>query len=286
LRVDDLKIILDLLRYQSFSKVAEMHFMTQSAVTKRVQAVENYFGGVIFTRSPAGFGKLTSFGEDILPFIKSAGKSIEEAERKSRLLARELRIEISTGFRKDMILSLLDYFKEAGTKLKVDISNSKEIYSSVREHETDMGIIGYSASIPGVYSYKLYSEDIVLVGSKKLPSFKLEKIYEIPLILQQQGSGLREFVIRNLSDRGINPGNLNIVMSCGFESFTLEACLKGYGYTFLPSSAIQGKGLIRIGEEAETTMSRSFSFICRDEKMGESVQKFMKARFCSKEMTQ
>ena len=63
-------------RHRSFTRAADHLCLTQGAVSRQIQALEDYYGFPLLTRQPNGLA-LTIEGEQLLPSVQESFAGIE-----------------------------------------------------------------------------------------------------------------------------------------------------------------------------------------------------------------
>lgn len=76
MRFEDLRCFQAVVRYRSFSKAADSLYISQSALSKRVKALEEYLGGPLFVRKNNNAVVCTPFGDYISGYINSLADDI------------------------------------------------------------------------------------------------------------------------------------------------------------------------------------------------------------------
>lgn len=66
----DYRFLIDLYEAKNISKVAQMHFLSQPAMTKRIKRIEQELGCELLLRTKKGV-LFTAFGEKIIPYCRS-----------------------------------------------------------------------------------------------------------------------------------------------------------------------------------------------------------------------
>ncbi|MEG0803504.1 MAG: LysR family transcriptional regulator, partial [Pygmaiobacter sp.] len=66
----DFQILIDLYECKNITKVAQQHFISQPAMTKRLQKIEEALGAELLLRSPKGV-IFTPVGEAVIPFCRT-----------------------------------------------------------------------------------------------------------------------------------------------------------------------------------------------------------------------
>lgn len=263
LRLEDVRLFLDLAKERNFSVVAERYGITQSALSKRIDKLEDHFGKRLINRGSYGVGKLTEYGGELKPYFET----IVETEKRIASLSVGWKyvfsIKAGTGFNPDVIFDVLEGMNNGQAReFSFSIASSDEVLGEVKNGLIDIGIVGQEIRHPDLYSRRVYSEQIVLVAKDEYPSFDIRRIYELPLVFHQEGSGLRAFVMKSLEEFGIDVSRLNIRMSCGFNDFALKAVARGLGCAFLAEDLVPPEFKIIWGAD-EPRLRRSFWALCK-----------------------
>lgn len=175
-----------------------------------------------------------------------------------------IKIGFSTGYSETKIIEIIEKLKKENIETQVEIVNSEQLYTNIMENKIDVAIIGIKKENEKIYTEKITEEQIILAGKKPIKYFDKEKIYEIPLILHQEGSGLREFIIEKLKQMKVKTNRLQIKYEIGYEEFSIESAKKEYGYIFIPKEKCQ-LPLQKIWEPEE--LKRSFYIISKDKQI-------------------
>ena len=96
---------------------------------------------------------------------------------------------------------------------------------------------------------------LVLAPAHKLAQKKvisLDEFLSIPLILQQQGAGVRDTLIDALKNQGINLSDLNIFLELGLQDSAKSAVMAGFGGTVI--SKLGGVGDLVSGQLVEVSV--------------------------------
>jgi DNA-binding transcriptional LysR family regulator len=130
----------------SFTKAAEVLFMTQPAVTFQIKQLEEHFNTRLFDR---GHGKiaLTPAGETVLEYAERIlGLSSEMDVRLAELTGQiggPLMVGASTTIAEFMLPRILGEFKSQypNVRPRLIVANSESIETRVAEHTLDIGLI-------------------------------------------------------------------------------------------------------------------------------------------------
>ena len=141
-----LRLFCDVARYQSFSRAAEEHGVTQSAASQRIGALEKDLGVTLIDRSVRPLG-LTTAGE---LFYKEAANIVRRYENLVQKIAH-LQRQPSGHVHVDAIYSagidLLNHVHAAFVKqypqvaVSIEYKQPEEVHDAVRAGRCDLGIV-------------------------------------------------------------------------------------------------------------------------------------------------
>jgi DNA-binding transcriptional LysR family regulator len=169
-----LKIFVDLARIRNFTRAARDNYLTQPAVSRRIQQLESELGVRLFDRSRRRV-LLSENGKVFLPYARKILETLEAArhdmidsEQKS---AGSLRLAASPSIGLYVLPSYLKKFISLHPKvdLHVEYELPHEIYSSIVAGDLDLGVIAYPTSRPEVVSLPFVTDTIVLICSPRHP---------------------------------------------------------------------------------------------------------------------
>lgn len=140
-------------RHQSFTKAAEIAGLTQSAITRQVQGMENSLGLALFERTTRSV-RMTEAGQFL--FHESA-RLLGDVEHSLQRLREEFagaKKQIHVGVSRSIALSYLPGFFHANLKrlpeiaCRVSHQSSKDLLSGLEANEFDLGVICPPARLP------------------------------------------------------------------------------------------------------------------------------------------
>ena len=98
MNLDDVKTVLAVYEYRSWTEAAYLTFQSLSSVSKCVSRVEQELGGPLFMRSRSGM-QLTSLGVSVMPLLKEMAEAARETEGISQKFGpKEQASTLSVGF--------------------------------------------------------------------------------------------------------------------------------------------------------------------------------------------
>ena len=236
---------------ESFSRAASTLGVTQPAVSQQVRALEKRLGTQLLDRS----------GRRVVP--TDAGTRLYRSAQ--RLLALEdqlltelslpatgpltgvLEIGASTGPAAIVLPLLLCEFHEANPSLDVRLSvhDTQTVVSLVAERELELGIVGAARRRRAVEFEPFFSDAVILVCPPGHPSagrtIDVDELPGIPLVLMQEGAGVRQLLEDELRRQGKRLRDLNVELVLGLQESVKSAVQAGYGATFISRRAVEAE---------------------------------------------
>lgn len=209
----------------SFTKAADVLFMTQPAVTFQIKQLEEHFNTRLFDR---GHGRiaLTPAGEVVLGYAERIlGLSSEMDVRLSELtgeIGGSLMVGASTTIAEFMLPGILGEFKSSypNVRSRLMVGNSESIEHRVMEHTIDIGFIESLSHEPTLECEVCCDDELVVICHPRFPLARHkelvpQKLLEHAFISREPGSGTREFTENYLRSAGIAIDQMNMVMELG-----------------------------------------------------------------------
>jgi len=140
------KIFYEVAKNGNISKAAEALYISQPAVSKSINKLEQSLGHTLFIRSKKGV-KLTKEGETLFQHLSSAFESIEHAEKTLKRIGQlgmgQLRIGVSTSLCKYILLPYLqDFIREnPHVKVSIECNPTYETIQLLQQGKIDIGLI-------------------------------------------------------------------------------------------------------------------------------------------------
>ncbi|RRJ64579.1 LysR family transcriptional regulator [Paenibacillus oralis] len=238
MNLDTLKLFLDISRLNSISKAAQKSHITQSALSQQLKSWETALGTELLQRSNKG-AQLTEAGEIAQKYAAQICKLYEDmiteiAQIKPAQCQHLAIYAISEVCNYALPCTLFEVKKHFPC---CSISLNEALSPHIEEHillgEGDIGFISGPSSKPGIISYKVFSDQVMLVSSNSKPNPKeiqLEELPRYPLI----GSTQLICVQRSLAMTSTGSVKLNILYKLDSIEAVKLAAIKGHGAAFLP----------------------------------------------------
>jgi DNA-binding transcriptional LysR family regulator len=222
--VDAIQLFCDVASCRSVSRAAEMHGVTQSAVSQRLQALEKELGVQLIDRSKRPL-ELTAAGD---LYYRGGRRIISSYDRlKRKVTGRgptappgEIRGEVTVSAIYSAGIDLLNQVK-AGFEGKyprahvaLDYLQPDAVYDHVRQQQCDLGIISYPQHWAGVASVPLREEQMVVVARAGNRVIEAEVIHapeltDVDMVCFDQSLPIARHMKHYFRQHGVRPNVVN-----------------------------------------------------------------------------
>lgn len=233
----------------SFTKAAEVLFMTQPAVTFQIKQLEEHFNTRLFDR---GHGRitLTPAGDLVLVYAERIlGLSAEMDVRLSEMTGEvggSLLVGASTTIAEFMLPRILGEFKSMhpNVRPRLVVANSETIETRVAEHTIDIGFIESPSHQPNLQTEASCEDELLVICSPKYPLAKHKELtpkqlVPYPYVSREPGSGTREFTDAYLRKAGVNLDQIDMVMEMGSPVALIGVVATGLGFAIASRASIE-----------------------------------------------
>ncbi len=236
-------------KQMSFTKAAEVLFMTQPAVTFQIKQLEEHFNTRLFER---GHGRisLTPAGEVVLEYAERILSLSSELDTRLRemtgRLSGPLLIGASTTIAEFLLPPVLGEFKSlhSDVQAKLIVGNSETIENRVAEHTLDLGLIEAPSHLPALQTEVCCEDELQVIVAPRHPLARLKSVapkqlIPYPYVSRESGSGTREFTDLYFRKAGIQPNELNVVMELGSPEALKGVVGTGLGYAIVSQVTVE-----------------------------------------------
>lgn len=269
-----LKVFCSVANNLSFTKAAQELFISQPAISKHIQELEEYYQVRLFDRMGSKI-KLTDAGKQLLRNSNNILNQYNRMEYEMHLLQNEnagnLKIGASTTIAQYVLPPLLATFTERFPKVNLSMlnGNSREIEQAVLEHRIDLGMVEgnlHQSSLK--YSHFMDDELVAVVfcGSKlaKIDEVTLEELMNIPIVLRERGSGTLDVLENVLKEHDVRISQMQVKMYLGStESIKLflehSDCMGIVSIRSISRDLYAGK--FKVIDIKDITIKREFSLV-------------------------
>jgi DNA-binding transcriptional LysR family regulator len=277
-----LKVFHTVAKRLSFTKAAADLFITQPAVTKHIQELEQHFKVQLFERHGNQI-KLTKQGSVMLHYVEELLGVYRKMEFDLSSFSHDhqglLQLGASTTISQYVIPSALAAFhsKYKDVNVKLLNGNTEQIEHALTNNDIDLGIIEGKSKNKGIKYTAFLKDEIVLVSNidhpvAKKPFITAAELKNIPLLLREAGSGTLDVISHALKSSGLGISKLNIEMELGSTEAIKTYLRNSNCMAFLSVHSIfteLSNKVFRIVDIKGLNIERSFYFI---ERQGASEQ--------------
>jgi DNA-binding transcriptional LysR family regulator len=220
-----LKVFFTVANRLSFTKAAMELFITQPAVSKHIQELEEQYKIKLFDRNGSKIS-LTKAGELLLNHTKNIFEIYREIDFDLSALINQqqgtLRLGASTTISHYIIPPLLARFHQKLKDIKVSLlnGNTEQIEKALLSKEIEIGIVEGQSKNQSIKYSEFLKDELVLVCNNSNPlinkeQITLEELKSLRFITREQGSGTLEVIEHALKPFGIKLSQLTIEMQLG-----------------------------------------------------------------------
>lgn len=259
---------------RSFSQAAEQLGVTQPAVSLQIRSLEKRLGLQLLDRSgrrvePTEAGsRLYRSAQRLLAMEEQLLADLgDEAEGE---LAGRLEIGASTGPGGTVLPVVLAEFQRLhpGVHVALAVSDTQHVVEQVARREVELGVVGASRRHRGVVFEPFFRDEVVLAvprGHRFADrTVTLDELKVEPLVLMQEGAGVRQVIEEELRAAGLRLRDLDVRLELGLQESARSAVVAGYGVTFISRSAIEADlaaGTVEVGRVEGLEPSREISLV-------------------------
>lgn len=229
-----LTIFAEACRQQSFSKAAQALNTTQPAVSLAIRELESHYGVPLFERMNRRV-YLTPAGEALLAQAQEILRGFQEAEELLRQTPSSLRVGANVTLGITQLPELLAKFRKSHPRVELSalVANSREIEQGLLENRLDLGLVDNVTFSGHLRALPLFQEDMAALAAPSLPHppRTLEELAASPLLLREEGSGVRRCVDRVFESAGLTP---HPWLESTSTLALLEAARAGLGVAIVP----------------------------------------------------
>ena len=234
---------------RSFSQAAERLGVTQPAVSLQVRALEKRLGIQLLDRSgrrvePTEAGwKLYRGAQRMLALEDQLLAEVTASTEGD--LGGELVLGASTGPAAVVVPVILGEFQRLNPDVRVflTVSDTHSVVERVAARELELGIVGAARRYRGVRFEPFFSDEVILACPPDHPfagrTVTLDELRTAPLILMQEGAGVRQIVEDALRRQGVRLRDLDARLELGLQESVRQAVEAGYGVTFISRTAVE-----------------------------------------------
>jgi DNA-binding transcriptional LysR family regulator len=248
MHIETLKVFCDVIETRSFSTAASQNFVTQSAVSQQIRALETKYDCKLIERT-RGAVQVTPAGEIVYQASKEIVQRYLDMETGLQSLNNRVggTLRIATVYTVGLyeLSSPLRRFLKAYPQVKVhlDYSRPTEIQDDALRGSIDFGIVAYPAKLPHLVILPFREDRLVLICHPQHPlaSYKqisMQKLHGEAAIGFERDSATRRAIDRALRARGVT---LRYVAEVDNIDTIKRFGEVGQGVAIVPEPAVQSE---------------------------------------------
>lgn len=271
MRINLFKTFVKVVDTQNLSRVAEELDISQPAVSKQIQTLEEMYGILLLERAgrrlkPTEAGEaLYHCAKEILRAVDKADKTMEDIadSRKGRLL-----LGASTIPGQYILPTVIKAYKHhfPYVIVSMEIGDTEDILNKVAEKELDVGIVGAWISNRRLEHFEWLEDELLLVVPAahhlvKASRVSLKDLAQEQWIFREKGSGTRLKVEELLREIGLKKEELNVLAEVGSTEAVLSSVETGMGISLVSAWAArraENSGKIRSVKVEGVNLKRNF----------------------------
>jgi DNA-binding transcriptional LysR family regulator len=252
--LQQLRILKAIASEKSFSRAAEILFISQPALSKQIKSLENRLGIILLNRENNTIS-LTEAGKVFLQYTERILALCEESCRALNDIKSGDRGNLTVGASQTigtyLMPRVLTLFAQnyPQINIQVQVNSTRIIAKNVVNGEVDIAVVG--GDVPeelkkNLAIEKFVDDELILIISKSHPfAIKKQKtinkddLYHLKFITLNSSSTIRKFIDKILIKNNIEPKQFNIIMQLNSIEAIKTAVSLGLGAAFVSSSSIE-----------------------------------------------
>ncbi len=271
MHIETLKVFCDVVETGSFSVAASQNFITQSAVSQQLRALETKYHCKLLERSRGG-AKPTPQGSIL---YKASREIIDrysdveaELQHSCDVVGGHLRVAIvySVGLH-ELPAYLKEYLRSyPDVNVHVEYSRPNKIYDNVIAQQIDLGIVAYPQKNPQIVIIPIREDTLVLACPPDHPladakKVRISELEGMPFVAYE-----KDIATRKATDQLLRNNHVTVDYVAEYDNIeTIKRAVEiGQGVAIVPLPAIRQeieKGTIKIADLADENLSRPLGII-------------------------
>lgn len=232
----------------NFTKAATELYISQPAVSKHIQELEETYKTKLFERNGSKIA-LTPAGEILLKHTKNIFEIYREIDFDMSSFSKErqglLRLGASTTISQYIISPVLARFHQKQKDIKVNLlnGNTEQIENALINKEIEIGIVEGQSKNQSIKYIPFLKDELVLVCNTKNPFIKqneisLDDLKTMKFVTRERGSGTLEVIEYALKQVDFKITDLQIEMQLGSTESIKSYLLNSDCFAFMSIHAV------------------------------------------------
>jgi DNA-binding transcriptional LysR family regulator len=245
--LEQLKIFVEVASREHVTRAAEALNLTQSAVSAAISALKARHAVILFNRVGRRI-ELTEAGRIFLPEARAVLDRAQTAEHALVDLGRAasgiLRIHASQTVSSYWLPARLVAYHERFPQvdLRLTVGNTQSAAEAVLVGAAEIAVVEGEVAVAGLERVQIAEDRLVLVVGSRHPwsdgrKISPQDLLETNWIMREKGSGTRSAFEAYLTNTGIDPADLSVVLEMPSNEAAMAAVEAGLSATVLSSRA-------------------------------------------------
>ncbi|HHY82240.1 MAG TPA: LysR family transcriptional regulator [Clostridiales bacterium] len=238
--------LLEVVKFNSYSRAAEHLSLTQPAVTQHIKQLEQELGIKIFYRvgkeiKPTNEGNIViQYARRNIALYERMKQSILDMQRQ----VRRLTVGITHTAESNAVAEVLGRYcsKNPGTTITIISDSINNLYSMLKNYEIDLAVVEGKIQDNSINSLLLDTDSLMLVVSNNNPLAKksmvtINELKKQPLILRRPSSGTRNLFVAHLESKNMSLDDFNVILEVDNIATIKDLIRRDIGVSILARSA-------------------------------------------------
>lgn len=236
-------------RLGSFSRAAEELFIAQPTISLHIRQLEEELQTKLLIRTTKSI-EVTEKGREVYEYAVSILQLRDRiTEKCSEGERRVIRLGASTIPSAYILPEVLPAYvkRHPATYFTIDQGDSRSVTEKVAEGVIDIGLVGMKPGSADITAEPFYEDTVVIITPVREPflsmkeqnSATLQKLFEEPVILREEGSGSRKAANAFLEHAGYAEGDLKIAARTNDPEAIKNLVARGLGISLISSKAAE-----------------------------------------------
>jgi DNA-binding transcriptional LysR family regulator len=237
---------LSVVKLGSLSRAAEVHRVTQSAVSQQLRALEQRYGRRLLERAPRTVARATEAGQllyrELEPLLASFADLEQRVRARSDVIAGNVRVATVYSVGLHTLPPALKIFlqKHPEVQVRLEYRRTDQIYAACTSGELDFGIVALPARRAQLLITPLGEDELVLVlppehALARQRKVSLSALEQLPFVAFDRDIPTRRWVDKALRQQHVN---VRYVMDLDNIETIKRSVEAGLGLSILPAPAL------------------------------------------------
>ena len=236
-------------RLGSFSRAAEELYIAQPTISLHVRQLEEELQTKLLIRTTKSL-EVTEKGREVYEYAASILQLRDRiTERCTHSERRIIRLGASTIPSAYILPEVLPAYvkRHPATYFTIDQGDSRSVTEKLAEGVTDIALVGMKPLSADIAAEPFYEDSVVIITPVREPfltmketnAATLQKLFEEPVILREEGSGSLKAANTFLANAGYTENNLRVAARTNDPEAIKNLVVRGLGISMISSKAAE-----------------------------------------------